>query len=125
MAAKEVGRLSSLRNRPSCRHDGEREVLSEKATRTNRHSQVVGCPNECEMKNRRSEEIMIPATSELSVGADERCGTAWEGGGPVYNTGWSSIVSRDITWMRSLSSTHGNGLISLFNSASVGKWKSR
>ncbi len=114
-----------MRNRPYCKHDGEREVLSEKATRTSRHSQVVGCPNECEMKNRRSEELIMPATSELSRGADGRGGMAREGGGPVYNTGWSSILSRDITRMRSLLSIHGNGLISLFNSASVGKWKSQ
>ena len=114
-----------MRNRPSCRHDGEREVLSEKATCTNRHLQVVGCPNECEMKNRRSEELIMLATSELSRGADGRGGTAREGGGPVYNTGWSSIISRDITCMHSLSSIHGNGLISLFNLASVGKWKSQ
>lgn len=100
-------------------------MLSEKATRTNRHSQVVGLPNECEMKNRQSEELMMLATSELMRGADGRGGTAREGGGPVYNTGGSSIVSRDIAWMRSLSSIHGNGIISSFNSASIGKWKSR
>ena len=111
-----------MRNRPSCRHDGEREVLSEKATCTNRHLQVVGCPNECEMKKRWSEELMMLATSELSVGADGRGGTAREGGGPVYNTGWSSIVSRDIAWMRSSSSIHGNGLISSFNSAGASEW---
>ena len=114
-----------MRNRPSCRHDMEREVLSEKATRTNRHSQVVGCPNECEMKKRQSEELIMLATSVLSGGADGGLGTAREGGGPVYNTGWFSILSRDISWMCSLSSIHGNGLISLFNSANVGKWKSR
>ncbi len=48
----------------------EREVLSEKATRTNRHSQVFGFPNECEMKKRRSEELMMLTMSKLSGGAD-------------------------------------------------------
>ncbi len=114
-----------MKNRPSCRHDGEREVLSEKVTRTNHHSQVFGFPNECKMKKRRSEELMMLATSELSGGADGGLGTAQEGGGPVYNTGWSSILSQDITWMRSSSSIHRNGQISSFNLANVGKWKSR
>ncbi len=114
-----------MRNCPSCRHDGEREVLLEKATRTNRHLQVFGFPNECEMKKRRSEELMMLATSELSGGADGGLGMAREGSGPVYNTGWSSILLRNITWMGSSSSIHGNWLISSFNSANVGKWKLR
>ncbi len=65
-----------MRNRPSCRHDGERKVLLENATRTNRHLRVVGLPNDCKMKKRRSKELIMLAMSELSGGADGRLGTA-------------------------------------------------
>ncbi len=65
-----------MRNCPSCRHDGEREVLSKNATRTNRHSRVVGLLNECKMKKRWSKELIMLATSELSGGADGGLGMA-------------------------------------------------
>ncbi len=86
-----------MRNRPSCRHDGKSEVLLENATRTNHHLQVLGLPNECKMKNRWLEELMMLATSKPSGGADGGLGTAREGGGPVYNASWSSISLRDIS----------------------------
>ena len=72
-----------MRNCPSCRHDGEREVLSEKATRTNRHSRAVGFPSECEMKKSLSEDAMMFATRELKVGGEGGPGMANDGGGPV------------------------------------------
>jgi hypothetical protein len=72
-----------MRKRPSCRQDGERAVLSENATRTNRHSQVDGLPKEWEIKNRRSEELIKLATSVLSGGAEGGLGASRDDGGPV------------------------------------------
>ncbi len=112
-----------MRNRPSCRHDGESKVLLENASQTNLHLQVYGLPKECKMENRRSKELIMLATSKLIGGADGGLGTARDGGGLLYNTGGSSILLRDNTQSCSLLSVHGNGKISLFNSAEVGKWK--
>ncbi len=86
-----------MRNRPSCRHEGESKVLSENAVCTNRHSQVDGLPNKCEIKKRQSKELMMLAMSELIGGADCGLSTAREGGGPLYSAGGSSILSPDIT----------------------------
>ena len=56
----EVGarQVALTRKCPSWRHDGDRAVLSEKATHTKRHSRAVGFPSECEMKKSLSEEAM-------------------------------------------------------------------
>ncbi len=71
------------RKRPSWRHDGDRAVLSEKATRTNRHSRAVGFPSECKMKKSLLEEAMMLATRELKGGGDGGPGMAGgDGGGP-------------------------------------------
>jgi hypothetical protein len=91
--------------------------------RTNLQSQVDGLPNECKIKKRWSKETIMLATSELIGGAGGGLGMVREGGGPLYNTGGSSILLRDITRSHSLLSIHGNGQTLLFKSAKVGKWK--
>ncbi len=82
------------RKRPSWRHDGIIDVLSERARRTRRHLHLDGLTSECETKNNLSTESIMLVMSALIGGMG--CGITQAtlvGGGLVY------VMPMEITFM--------------------------
>ncbi len=99
---------------------------SSNATQTNHHSRQSAVLILDEMKKSLSELEMIEGESVMIVGgvSSWRGIVGGDGGGPVYITGGQKELSFDSISRHSLSSRQGKGSNSLFNSASVGQWKS-